>query len=108
MPGAGARRSRGVLSPIMSARLVDIHAEPPPTPAAVSCTQLLAERAGEFLRLANTVADDPHPNSELVHDARVAGRRLAVALKLFRDFLPRNARRIRGRVRRATRALGNL
>jgi CHAD domain-containing protein len=78
-------------------------------PAGVDYSALLAGRAREFLRWVEVIATHPAPTPDDVHDARVAGRRLAAAIRFFEPLLRRRrARRLRRAVRAAIGALGDF
>jgi CHAD domain-containing protein len=72
--------------------------------ARVACGQALVRGA---LRLVAREPDLRRCDSDLVHDLRVATRRLRASLRLYRDVLrARHAGRLRDPVRRLTRLLG--
>ncbi|MEI7634520.1 MAG: CHAD domain-containing protein [bacterium] len=80
--------------------------DPPPENSMVRAGRALSERARDFAQWARKIAGEEGLPAGGVHDARVAGRRLAASLRLLEPFLPINGRKLRRRVSCAARALG--
>ncbi len=79
----------------------------PKTPLWLAARSLLTERGDDFFALLRRAGDNPRP--EMIHDLRVASRRLREALALFAPCYRETALApLRRQLRRITRDLGEL
>lgn len=102
---------------LQTSERVDVHPDAAPSlgpssPALAPGDPLfsLARRAltGEFRTLRAQLHHGQLPTPEQIHEARIAIRRIRVALRLFRDFLPAQARHFRDEFGSLGRALGAI
>lgn len=69
---------------------------------------LIAKRSEDYLESLCKINQRGKLEADDVHDARVAGRRIAAALRLLSPILPDRYRKVRRKIQRTTQALGRL